>query len=383
MRRYDIVFGILLILSIIDFALAAPLVLVQEKRHASVDVVRITKDVITVLGKRGKEDLEKLAKLADEYLKKWGDPAESSDAHASPSSAPPGPDHGSMNDAQAPAPNPNPNPASPKEFGQAHEHQVENVQAVQQPSSGSSTDSDADSSDSDDYLVSYDLPPPMRVKPVSSEEFGQTLENPVEHVQQPSSGSSTDWDSEVADGWHAFALDELPLPKLADPLTGSSSPLGYASDHESTGAHSPRPNGQVFDWDYWKNLEGPPPRMPASQKEFGQANENQVVHVQQPNPRPSNPGPSDPGPSNPGPSDPGPSNSGPSNPELTDPELHLDHQLLSTDSDSQPMDHLQAAIYAAKGKAKELRRIPGTARDVGNADQRELQPAERSLDPGE
>ncbi|KAN0123263.1 hypothetical protein V8E52_003216 [Russula decolorans] len=59
MRRYDIVSGILLILSIIDFALAAP-VLVQEKRQASVDVVHIPKDVITVLGKRGSEEVEKL-----------------------------------------------------------------------------------------------------------------------------------------------------------------------------------------------------------------------------------------------------------------------------------------------------------------------------------
>jgi hypothetical protein len=169
MRRYDIVFGILLILSIIDLALAAPL-LVQEKRHACVDVVQIPKDVITVLGKRGEEDLEKSAKLAEEYFEKWGNPVESSDAHASPSSAPPGPDHGSMNDAQAPAPNPNPNsnPASPKESGQAHENQVEHVQ---QSSSlaGSWTDSyaSADSSDSDDNLVSHDLQPPKRLKPAS------------------------------------------------------------------------------------------------------------------------------------------------------------------------------------------------------------------------
>jgi hypothetical protein len=67
-------------------------------------------------------------------------------------------------------------------------------------------------------------------------------------------------------------------------------------------------------------------------------------------------------------------------PELTDPELHSDHQ--SSSADSEPVD-LLAAIYAAKGKAKESRHISGTARDVGNAVQRELQPAERSLDPGE
>jgi hypothetical protein len=65
---------------------------------------------------------------------------------------------------------------------------------------------------------------------------------------------------------------------------------------------------------------------------------------------------------------------------MTDPELHLDYESLSIDF--QPVDP-QVAIYAAKGKAKESRRISGTARDVGNAAQRELQPVERSLDTGE
>jgi hypothetical protein len=51
MRRYYIVSGIFLILPIIDFALAAP-VLVQEKRQTGVDMVHISKDVITVLERR-------------------------------------------------------------------------------------------------------------------------------------------------------------------------------------------------------------------------------------------------------------------------------------------------------------------------------------------
>ena len=56
MRRHNIVFGIFLILSIIAFALATP-VLVQEKHN-----VHIPKDKITVLGKRGgkEEDLQEL-----------------------------------------------------------------------------------------------------------------------------------------------------------------------------------------------------------------------------------------------------------------------------------------------------------------------------------
>ena len=59
MRRYDIVAGILAILFIIDFALAAP-VLAQEKRQASVDVVHMPNDLITVLGKRLGDELKEL-----------------------------------------------------------------------------------------------------------------------------------------------------------------------------------------------------------------------------------------------------------------------------------------------------------------------------------
>lgn len=55
MRRYDKIFGILLILSIIDFALAAP-IRVQNKCQACVDVVHIPKDEIAVLGKRVASD---------------------------------------------------------------------------------------------------------------------------------------------------------------------------------------------------------------------------------------------------------------------------------------------------------------------------------------
>jgi hypothetical protein len=83
MRRYNVVSGILFIIFIIDFALAAP-VLVQEKSRACVGVVQVTEDVITALGKRGEEGLEK---LAEGYLKTSVD---SSGAHASAESAPDG-----------------------------------------------------------------------------------------------------------------------------------------------------------------------------------------------------------------------------------------------------------------------------------------------------
>ena len=106
MRQYDMVFGILLILSITEFTLAAPIP-VQEKRQTSVYVVHIPgppRDLITVLEKRGGEEVEKLA----EYFEKWG----LGDPHASSSSAPPGHEHGSMNDEQVPGPNTPPSTAN-------------------------------------------------------------------------------------------------------------------------------------------------------------------------------------------------------------------------------------------------------------------------------
>ena len=74
-QHYDALFGILLILSIIDFALAAPL-LVQEKRHAYVDVVRTPRDVVTVLGERAGGD-EEFVNVVYNYLNSWRRPVTS------------------------------------------------------------------------------------------------------------------------------------------------------------------------------------------------------------------------------------------------------------------------------------------------------------------
>jgi hypothetical protein len=192
-----------------------------------------------------------------------------------------------------------------------------------------------------------------------------------------------------------------------------------------------------FDWEYWMNLPSPPRKGPALPKEVGQASKSQVEHTQQSNPelspgsvldmshkaddmfdvddllhhlkdsppspepnplataaRPVNPETSSllVGPSNSRlPASPGSPeeldyelvrgppeefdyeliHGPPTSPELTDPGLHSDHQ--SSSKDSQQVD-LLAAIYGAKGKAKESRHIPGPGRDVGNAAQRELQP---------
>ena len=135
MRRCDILSGILLILSIIDFALAAP-VLVQEKRQAYVDVVYIpqTKDVISVLGKRGITADD----LLDEFYRAVDDHSESSKAHASSSSVPSGPDHGSMSVVQALPPNPalstpNPNPLMRPSGPSRPDHASGSTSVVQTP----------------------------------------------------------------------------------------------------------------------------------------------------------------------------------------------------------------------------------------------------------
>ena len=136
-HRYNIISGIVLILSVIYFALAAP-VLVQEKRQASVDVVHMPKDMRIVLGKRMDEDPNEFSRLMEEHFKMFRKPVESSssappqpdhgstnvvqapvpdqalsDAHASSNSAPPGPDHGSKNVVQDPPPNPASSAANP------------------------------------------------------------------------------------------------------------------------------------------------------------------------------------------------------------------------------------------------------------------------------
>jgi hypothetical protein len=94
MRRYYAVSGILLILPIIDFALAAP-VLVPEKRQkgTGVNVVH-TEDATTMLGKRGDELNELWLKLFGDSEDHFAKPEESSAARPSSSSPPSGPADG-------------------------------------------------------------------------------------------------------------------------------------------------------------------------------------------------------------------------------------------------------------------------------------------------
>jgi hypothetical protein len=345
MRRCDIVSGILLILSIIDFALAAP-VLAQEKRQASVNMVHIPNDV---LDKRWEEDLEK---LGEEYFKTGGKPVESSATLASSSSAPSGPDYGSTNVVQPLAPNSASSTANPD--------------PLTDPSSCSPSTSSKQG-------------PWAR---------GNCFMKSLEYL-------SSAFNDDYGPGLYLHGDGGLHNSLLYDP---AASGYNSARVHGWTEAHAPQPNPNLnpdpnllihpsadpnFDWKYWMNAEDPPPQGSVPPKEFGQAHVYQVDHANPPSTSGHAPGPS---PTMPEPKhevETPPSPKGPEEEVVPGPETSpdLDHQSSSTDS--QPVD-LQAAIYAAKGKAKESRRISGTARDVGNhAAQRELHPAERSLDPGE
>jgi hypothetical protein len=235
MRRYDIVSGILLILSITDFALAAP-VLVQEKRQTSVDVVHIPRDVITVLGRRGSEG--GLEKLIEELSGTWEKPVESSDAHASASSssALPVPDHGSTNDAEAPALNSASSPANP-----------DPLMGPSSPSLLAHSDPLSESGSDDEWPI------------YSPTWTGYSSDLTGEHVPIDSP-TSTEYGSDLRE-------EHVPPPN-----TNPGSSTGSNPD---------------LDGDNWANLEDQSslkrPKLESSEK-FGQADDDQVVHAQQPNP---------------------------------------------------------------------------------------------------
>jgi hypothetical protein len=374
MQRYNIISGILLILSIIDIALAAP-VLVQEKRQASVDVVHIPRDVITVLGKRGPggEVLDQLANLAKENLETGKKPVESSDAHAPSSLAPLGPDPGSTNVVPAPAPNPAPSTANPTPL-------MESPTTSSEPESESEPGEDVDTdSEEDEWFLQLNkfiksgahLPHWQNKRPLTGPD--PNLEDRPPPRPIPKVPKFEEW------GQARPAIPKRPIPKVPKFEEWGQAKVGHVQQ--------PNPNkrpltGPDLDSDR-TNLDDPPPlslrpaKVPKLVDESGQANEHQV-HVQQPDQGPSTSSGFD-GNYHPEavpssvPVEYLPSTSAglpafhapPPSPESADPELPSDHQSLSTDSE--PVDLLAAATYAAKGKAKESRRISGTTRDVGYA----------------
>ena len=292
MRLYDVrvvASGLLLILSTIDSALAAP-VLAQEKRQAH-DAVYIPREATTVSGKRGEEDLERLLKESFETV----DKPESS--HAGSSTAPPGSDHASGSTdvpvVHAQEPNPAPSTSNPNPL-------------MGSTSPGSYSDSEELWTESDD-----------------EQEYHTILE----------SSSGYDELHPGLPGARPPQLEPGPNPKKR-PLTFPPWE-GAGSDSDT-------------DWEFLVNMEDPPPKRPALSKEFG-------VDVQQTD--------TDTGPSNPKlPTEPGgyeAVTAPPGPPDLVGSTKEPDDAI-------DPHD----ALYAAKGKSKELRHISGHARDIGNAAQR-------------
>ena len=109
MHRYNVVSRTLLILTVITFALAAPL-LVQEKRQACVDVMQVPEDMITMLEKRARdEDLEWLwNEFGLRYHENEGnlDQAVHPELAPPPNAPPPNPADVQEPEIHAPPPNP-------------------------------------------------------------------------------------------------------------------------------------------------------------------------------------------------------------------------------------------------------------------------------------
>jgi hypothetical protein len=278
-----------------------------------------------------------------------------------------------------PAPAPAPSPASPEEIGLAPEYQVR--PSDQAPSTGPYQRPTGHPDFDRNYWMSFDDPAPLpgTTSPKEIDLATEHLEhvpaeqpnNPEPSNPGPSISAPPGPDHGPTDVVQATApnpasstanpgpLVEPPSPSSTAPMQGSWDRFNALWDDlwwYKTGAHVPQPNPNLrpsTELDSDRNLmsahqpehETPPPPTPPSPN-LGSPKEPEDEVV---------PGP----------------------PSSPDPEFRLDHQ--SSSADSQPVD-LLAAIYAAKGKAKESRRISGTARDVVNALQRELQPSERSLD---
>jgi hypothetical protein len=358
MRRYDIMSGILLILSIIDFALAAP-VLVQEKRQAGIDVVHIPEDVITVLGKRIDED--DLGKLVENF-KAWGKQIDSSDTHASLSSVPPGPDHGSTGVVQAPTPNP--------------ESSTANSGLMMEPSIPGSSESDSDHEWESKVFPSSPITPVPDSSAWTDIHSNADSDGSLRLIFPGSSesGSEHEWESKVFPSSPITPVPDSSAWADIHPNAGSDGSLMLIlpessesdSDHEWESKVFPSsPNEDRLDpslgWHYYQgHVQQPNLGIPSSSG----TSSSRLTSALDPDPdrnlisAQSSP-------------DPPPSTGSDMGHGADSPPLYPDPQSESASAGSQPVDPADpadleaAALYAKKGKAKQLRRVPGTARDVG------------------
>jgi hypothetical protein len=376
MRRYDIVSGILLILSITDFALAAP-VPVQGNSQASADVVYIPKDAMAMPRKRGGEELEE---LSEQYLKMLEKPIDSSDAHAASSLAQPGSDHGSTDVVQGPAPNPASSTANPD--------------PSMEPSSPLSTTpmqgSDQGSNKGSPMSVYYTADESMAGDSPQSNPNLNTL--PAGLELPPGADPNFDWAY-----WINF--DDSPARPASkegfDPTPGDQ--VGHVQQPDqglSTDPNGPDPN---FDWGYWGNLKDTPPQSPGSNK-IGPGPDSQHDDAQHLDSDPGfpnlkvktklesvSPHMSDLAAGSPissanemmAPPSPDLGSLKPQQnevlgpPPTPEPEAQSDYPSSSTGPRPEEVQAATlATIYKMKGKAKELRRVSVTDRDVDNAARR-------------
>ena len=232
MRRYYIISRVLLILPIIDFAVAAP-TLVQEKRRAGVNAVHLVPgDAITMLGKRGGEFNELWLKYLSHWENHFADPEPS--AIRPPSSLPPSEPADGWTNLKQPLPSipeepstvssPDhapPSPGSLTESGNGLMRGHSDAPGPFSPQAVSSTMSSADhalmgphalpnpgpSTEPDHEMVDV-LPPPSLASPIESD---------IEMVDAsvppwPGSASPVESDIEMVDA------SVPPLPRSASPM---------------------------------------------------------------------------------------------------------------------------------------------------------------------
>ena len=227
-------------LSIIDFALAAP-VLVQEKRQTSVDGVQMPRDVTTMLGKRMDDDFNEFYRLVDDYFKTWKEPdqVESSDAHGSSNTAPPGTDHGSTNVAQAPATNPalptaNPNPLVEPSSSPGPESQAlsdsEDYEWLFEPESDDVIGTATSSGHGLDHELSSVPPGPdhglTNVVQAPAPDPASSKASPIPLIELSSSESSPKSSPALSDSGYKWLLE----PEGDDTIRTATS-SGYGLDH--------------------------------------------------------------------------------------------------------------------------------------------------------
>ena len=187
MRQYNVIFGTLLILSTIHFALAAPIP-GQENHQTYHDGDVVPRDVITVSEKRaGDEEL----KQAVEYMRKM----RLGNQQASSSSAP---EHGSMSDVQGSSSAP-PGPVHESTIDEAPNSapSTHNPNTLVEPTSPSSTETLSSGHGSDTEFWTY-------------YNGLEDTRNQEDHVHQPGAVLS----QQVNDVAHGTQMDDLQPPTL-------------------------------------------------------------------------------------------------------------------------------------------------------------------------